>query len=42
MEVFGVCVVEQAGTVPLALPDPQVLPSIGPIGSFYLFPTYEP
>ena len=41
MEAFGVCVVEQAGTVPLELPEPQVLPSIGPLGSFFLTPTYE-
>ena len=42
MEAFGVCVVEQAGTVPLELPDQHVLPSIGPLGSFFLVPSYEP
>jgi hypothetical protein len=34
LELFGVCVVEQAGTADLRLPTRNVLPTIGPIGSF--------
>ena len=39
LEVFGVCVVDQAGTTALELPARSVLPSIGPLGSF--FPLYS-
>jgi len=39
LEVFGVCVVDQAGTATLELPSKSVLPSIGPIGS--LFPLFS-
>ena len=38
-ELFGVCVVDQAGTTELELPAKSPLPSIGPIGSF--FPLYS-
>ncbi|HET9084450.1 MAG TPA: hypothetical protein VFN41_08610 [Candidatus Limnocylindrales bacterium] len=34
LEAFGVCVVEQAGTVDLKLPSRNPLPTIGPIGTF--------
>jgi hypothetical protein len=34
LELFGVCVVEQAGTAELELPTPPGLPTFGPIGSF--------
>jgi hypothetical protein len=40
LELFGVCVVDQAGTAKLELPSRSVLPSIGPLGSF--FPFYSP
>ena len=33
MQAFGVCVVEQAGTVPVEFPPPPGLPSFPPIGS---------
>jgi hypothetical protein len=38
--VFGVCVVEQAGTVSFELPAPQVLPSLtfGTFGPLFSFP----
>jgi len=42
-ELFGVCVVDQAGTAKLELPSKSVLPSIGPLGSFFplfSFPAY--
>ena len=39
LEVFGVCVVDQAGTAELELPSRSILPSIGPIGS--LFPLFS-
>jgi hypothetical protein len=39
LELFGVCVVDQAGTAKLELPSKSVLPSIGPIGS--LFPLFS-
>ena len=42
MEAFGVCVVEQAGTVPLELPRPSTLPSFGPIGSFFPIFSFGP
>jgi hypothetical protein len=41
-ELFGVCVVDQAGTVPLELPRPSSLPSFGPIGSFLPIFSFEP
>jgi hypothetical protein len=34
LELFGVCVVEQAGTADLELPTPAGRPTFGPIGSF--------
>ena len=34
LELFGVCIVEQAGTADLKLPSRNALPTIGPIGSF--------
>jgi hypothetical protein len=34
LELFGVCVVEQAGTADLKLPSRNPLPTFGPIGSF--------
>jgi hypothetical protein len=40
MQAFGVCVVEQAGTVPVELPPPPGLPSFPPLGS--LPPFFEP
>jgi hypothetical protein len=39
LELFGVCVVEQAGTADLELPSRNVLPTFGPIGS--LFPVFS-
>jgi hypothetical protein len=39
LELFGVCVVDQAGTARLELQSRSVLPSIGPIGS--LFPLFS-
>jgi len=39
LELFGVCVVDQAGTAKVELPSKSVLPSIGPIGS--LFPLFS-
>ena len=41
--LFGVCVVDQAGMAKLELPSKSVLPSIGPLGSFFplfSFPAY--
>ena len=39
LELFGVCVVEQAGTADFDLPSKHVLPSWAPFGSFKpLFP----
>ena len=41
LEVFGVCVVEQAGTAAVELPSRSVLPSFGPfgtIGPLFSFP----
>jgi hypothetical protein len=40
-ELVGVCVVDQAGTAKLELPSRSVLPSIGPLGSFFPFPLYS-
>ena len=40
MQAFGVCVVEQAGTVPVELPPPPGLPSFPPLGSFP--PIFQP
>lgn len=34
LELFGVCVVEQAGTADLTLPSQKALPTFGPIGTF--------
>jgi hypothetical protein len=42
LELFGVCVVEQAGTAELELPRPAGLPSFGPIGSFAPFGSFVP
>jgi hypothetical protein len=42
LEAIGICVVEQAGTVPLELPRPAGLPSFGPIGSFFPLFSFEP
>lgn len=41
-ELFGVCVVDQAGTANLELPSKSVLPSIGPLGSFFPFYSFPP
>ena len=42
LEIVGVCVVDMAGTTPLELPSRSVLPSLGPIGSFFpIFPTFS-
>jgi hypothetical protein len=42
LELFGVCVVEQAGTADLKLPSRSPLPTFGPIGSFGpLVPLYS-
>jgi hypothetical protein len=40
MQAFGVCVVDQAGTVPVEFPPPPGLPSFPPIGS--LPPIFQP
>jgi hypothetical protein len=40
MQAMGVCVVEQAGTVPVEFPPPPGLPSFPPIGSFP--PIFQP
>src|SRR5262245_16267588 len=42
LELFGVCVVEQAGTADVQLPPPPGVPSFGPIGSFPPFGSFEP
>jgi len=42
LEVFGVCVVDQAGTADLELPAKSVLPSIGPLGSFFPLFSFPP
>ena len=42
LELAGVCVVEQAGTVDLEFPRPAGLPSFGPIGSFSPFGSFVP
>lgn len=39
LELFGVCVIEQAGTADLQLPSRNPLPTFGPIGS--LFPLFS-
>jgi hypothetical protein len=41
LELFGVCVVEQAGTADLELPSRTVLPTFGPIGSFVPFFSFD-
>jgi len=42
LELFGVCVVDQAGTADLELPSKSVLPSIGPLGSFFPLFSFSP
>jgi hypothetical protein len=42
LELFGVCVVDQAGTSKFELPSRSVLPSIGPLGSFFPFYSFPP
>jgi len=42
LELFGVCVVDQAGTAELELPPKSVLPSIGPLGSFFPLFSFPP
>jgi hypothetical protein len=42
LELVGVCVVEQAGTARFELPSRLVLPSIGPLGSFFPFFSFPP
>jgi hypothetical protein len=42
LELFGVCVVEQAGTADFDLPSRTVLPTFGPIGSFVPFFSFGP
>ena len=42
LELFGVCVVDQAGTADFDLPAKTVLPSIGPLGSFFPFYSFPP
>jgi hypothetical protein len=42
LELFGVCVVEQAGTADFELPRPAGMPSFGPIGSFARFGSFVP
>ena len=41
LEAIGVCVVEQAGTLKVRLPDPPGTPSFPPIGSFPLGPVFS-
>jgi len=41
MEAFGVCVVEQAGTVPLEFPRPSGQPTFPPFGSFIPIPIFS-
>jgi hypothetical protein len=44
LEAFGVCVVEQAGTLDLELPSHSVVPTFGPFRSFgplYPVPSFE-
>ena len=42
LELFGVCVVEQAGTAKFELPSRSVLPSFGPLGSFFPLFSFPP
>ena len=42
LEAFGVCVVEQVGTAKVELPSRSVLPSIGPLGSFFPLFSFPP
>ena len=42
LELFGVCVVDQAGTADLELPAKSVLPSIGLLGSFFPLFSFPP
>ena len=41
-ELTGVCVVDQAGTTPLELPSRTVLPSLGPLGSWFPLFSFPP
>jgi hypothetical protein len=41
-ELFGVCMVDQAGTTKLELPGPSPLPTIGPIGTLFPFYSFSP
>jgi hypothetical protein len=41
MEAVGVCVVEQAGTVPLEFPRPSGQPTFPPFGSFIPIPIFS-
>ena len=42
LELFGVCVVDMAGTASLELPARSVLPSFGPLGSFLPLFSFAP
>jgi hypothetical protein len=42
LELFGVCVVEQAGTADLELPSRNPLPTFGPIGSLFPMFSFDP
>ena len=42
LELFGVCVVDQAGTASVELPSHSELPSFGPIGSFGFLGSFPP
>lgn len=41
LPLFGVCSVDTAGTVDLNLPVTPQFPTVGPIGTFAPFPTFE-
>jgi hypothetical protein len=42
LELFGVCVIEQAGTADVVLPDRNPLPTFGPIGSLFPLLSFDP
>ena len=42
LKLVGVCVVDMAGTTRLELPSKSVLPSIGPLGSFFPLFSFPP
>jgi hypothetical protein len=42
LELFGVCVVEQAGTADLELPSRNPLPTFGPIRSLFPMFSFDP